>query len=1096
MPERVIAASDIGSGDIFLSEIDLDSRVEFIRRGDDLVIKAMDGGVASVVIEGYFTLGVAPSLLFSGGAVLPPELVSSFLQTDTSAKLALGYLRDKLSDDSSGTIGVVAGAEGTVQVTRAGLVITLQVGDSIHLDDIISTGSDSEVFLRFIDDMEFRLGSEGRLAINSFVYDEVNSSGTQVLSIISGAFSYASGLIERSDPNSVELLTPYGTIGIRGTKILGDVDPASAGLSVTVLEGSVALLQDEREVATISKAFETLKVTNYGNGEQGISITRDTVSDVFARYDFLDGSVVELEEVWGASEDIAGAEASSLEAIALETLASSSSASIVASSVVSLPATITEVAIDVATTATTSEESVITAANAFYFSGSGDDDLASLTSTTTGSSGDDILEGSAGNDRLSGFAGNDRFYGFAGDDILIGGVGVDEYYFYVGDGNDVIMDIGDTEITFVSSARGEYETDDFSYDIFTRVGNSLRIDLNVGGVKQSVTISDYYSEPHYGVFSLNYVEGSSDGGVPNRIVIPNLITGDARNNVLEAGAGTANYVLNGKGGKDTASYALATSEVTANLADSSQNAGAADGDIFISIENLVGASGHGNILTGDDKANDLRGGREGDTLKGAAGRDRLFGESGSDNLYGDDGIDTLEGGVGGDNLYGGAGADIYSFSPVDGTDIITDADGGRLFFRSSSSVSYADSDFASTSFSRLGDSLQLQFTVSGEVQQVTIADYYSNSGTFTISYNVAAGGAYKEASIPNIILGRAIGETLTGTAGVDVIRAKAGADVLEGGLGGDILDGGLGEDTASYAGASSQVTASLADSSQNRGADAAGDSYTSIENLRGAAGVVNILTGDGGNNKLYGGDLIDELSGNAGNDVLEGGGGIDEYLFFAGGGRDTIRGDLDGGKLYFRDARGIEDFSFSRAVNGDVIITVETAGSTDRVVIDSASYAPDRFSLHYGASDTALGSFWVGTRTANTIDTYMVGGSIFAGAEGNDIFESYTGEVALLGGAGDDDYIVFGTWGPKTIVDKEGNNDVYLVSKTGHNPFKVPELSRIDNDLYIKAPLRGTSFYHEVTIKGYYDDDTPSDTFTIYYNTNIGDTFMTAAIPS
>ena len=49
---------------------------------------------------------------------------------------------------------------------------------------------------------------------------------------------------------------------------------------------------------------------------------------------------------------------------------------------------------------------------------------------------------------------------------------------------------------------------------------------------------------------------------------------------------------------------------------------------------------------------------------------------------------------------------------------------------------------------------------------------------------------------------------------------------------------------------------SLTDASINTG-DAAGDSYTSIENLIGATSYGNTLTGNGGNNKLTGGNLVD-----------------------------------------------------------------------------------------------------------------------------------------------------------------------------------------------------------------------------------------------
>ena len=74
-----------------------------------------------------------------------------------------------------------------------------------------------------------------------------------------------------------------------------------------------------------------------------------------------------------------------------------------------------------------------------------------------------------------------------------------------------------------------------------------------------------------------------------------------------------------------------------------------------------------------------------------------------------------------------------------------------------------------------------------------------------------------------------------------------------------MLDGGDGSDTASYAGASSAVTASLLNPSANTG-DAAGDTYISVENLAGT-NLNDKLTGDAGNNALYGLGGADHLDG-------------------------------------------------------------------------------------------------------------------------------------------------------------------------------------------------------------------------------------------
>src|SRR5215471_7836415 len=100
------------------------------------------------------------------------------------------------------------------------------------------------------------------------------------------------------------------------------------------------------------------------------------------------------------------------------------------------------------------------------------------------------------------------------------------------------------------------------------------------------------------------------------------------------------------------------------------------------------------------------------------------------------------------------------------------------------------------------------------------------------------------------IVGTNSNDKLLGTAGPDDISALAGDDFLIGGGGADSLDGGTGTDTASYSTASAGVVANLAAPAGNTG-DAAGDSYTSIENLTGSS-FADALTGNNSANTLVG----------------------------------------------------------------------------------------------------------------------------------------------------------------------------------------------------------------------------------------------------
>ena len=98
----------------------------------------------------------------------------------------------------------------------------------------------------------------------------------------------------------------------------------------------------------------------------------------------------------------------------------------------------------------------------------------------------------------------------------------------------------------------------------------------------------------------------------------------------------------------------------------------------------------------------------------------------------------------------------------------------------------------------------------------------------------------------------------------DTVSGGAGNDTFIGGPGADSADGGAGNDTASYQTATAGLTVDLLTPANNTG-DAAGDSYVSIEGLRGSA-FNDVLSGDNNNNMIEGGAGADTLDGRGGND--------------------------------------------------------------------------------------------------------------------------------------------------------------------------------------------------------------------------------------
>jgi hypothetical protein len=140
------------------------------------------------------------------------------------------------------------------------------------------------------------------------------------------------------------------------------------------------------------------------------------------------------------------------------------------------------------------------------------------------------------------------------------------------------------------------------------------------------------------------------------------------------GGNSGHYAFHGGTGNDTVAYVNAVSGATIALDPNVlgsyptiTNAGAAYGDTYDSIENVVG-SNFSDIIYGDAHDNKLYGGAGDDRLNGGGGNDVINGGDGNDQIWGLlDGTDVVSGGdhkdVNGNNIWG---KDYFNFDLVGG----------------------------------------------------------------------------------------------------------------------------------------------------------------------------------------------------------------------------------------------------------------------------------------------------------------------------------------------------------------------------------------------------------------------------------------------
>jgi Ca2+-binding RTX toxin-like protein len=163
------------------------------------------------------------------------------------------------------------------------------------------------------------------------------------------------------------------------------------------------------------------------------------------------------------------------------------------------------------------------------------------------------------------------------------------------------------------------------------------------------------------------------------------------------------------------------------------NTGDAVGDIYFSIENLIG-SDFADLMGGTPSANALTGG---------GGSDWLIGQEGADTLSGGAGNDILDGGAGGDSLVGGDSDDV-------------------AFYRTAATGVRAD-----------------------------LVNPASNTGDAAGDVYVGVENIWGS-DFDDFLVGDDTGAQVYGFAGNDVLSGNGGNDVFYGGLGADTVSGGSG----------------------------------------------------------------------------------------------------------------------------------------------------------------------------------------------------------------------------------------------------------------------------------------------------------------
>ncbi|MBK8816941.1 MAG: FecR domain-containing protein [Methylococcaceae bacterium] len=121
-------------------------------------------------------------------------------------------------------IGLVKTYSPVATVIREGVETSLKVGSEIFEGDTIVTDGNGAVGIIFKDGAVLTLGPSGKLLVENFLFKPAEKNVSFISKIFKGTVAFASGAIGRISPESVQFETPTATLGLRGTKILIEVE--------------------------------------------------------------------------------------------------------------------------------------------------------------------------------------------------------------------------------------------------------------------------------------------------------------------------------------------------------------------------------------------------------------------------------------------------------------------------------------------------------------------------------------------------------------------------------------------------------------------------------------------------------------------------------------------------------------------------------------------------------------------------------------------------------------------------------------------------------------------------------------------------------
>ena len=175
-------------------------------------------------------------------------------------------------------IGVASSTKPNADGITAGNLRALSAGSAVYADETIRTGNLGQADLVFVDKTNLTVGPTSEVLLDKFVYDPTGAKSSVVFKATRGAFRFVTGT---QDHRAYAVKTPFGSLGVRGTKVEFVVvppskrnqEPGGCAIKVRLIEGQASYTTNAGKVARLTEPNQTLCVSPSGVFSYGSSST-------------------------------------------------------------------------------------------------------------------------------------------------------------------------------------------------------------------------------------------------------------------------------------------------------------------------------------------------------------------------------------------------------------------------------------------------------------------------------------------------------------------------------------------------------------------------------------------------------------------------------------------------------------------------------------------------------------------------------------------------------------------------------------------------------------------------------------------------------